>query len=166
MWDLITVLCGISRFKTCQRIAITGTIHDRHGHPIGLNELSIPECCVCDSVKIVKSDMQICQTRQKLKVRLNQHRSDSNRKADTMAIHFRPKCPNIKILQNTPVEQLIRTIPEAYIFMKLLDKADQVKVFQREQFWIKRLKILIPHELNKRQEPPAPPSIPPPSFFL
>ena len=73
---------------------------------------------------------------------------------------FPQKCPNINFLQITPVEQLIRTIPEEYTFMKLLDNADQVKFFQREQFWIKRLKTLTPHGLNKKQELPPPiPSI-------
>ena len=40
--------------------------------------------------------------------------------------------------------------------MKLLDNTDQVKFFQREQSWIKRLKTLTPHGLNKRQELPPP----------
>ena len=54
-----------------------------------------------------------------------------------------------------PVEQPIRTFPEAYTFMKLLDHADQVKgLFQSKQFWIKRL---LPNSLNERQELPPPP---------
>ena len=73
-----------------------------------------------------------------------------------VATHFSQKCPNINFLQITRVEQLIHTIPEEYTFMKLLDNADQVKIFQREQFWIKHLKILTPYGLNKRQKLPPP----------
>ena len=107
----------------------------------------------CQNCKI----RYVGETSQKLKDRLNQHRSDINRKADTtIATHFSQKCPNINFLQITPVEKLTRSIPESYTFMRLLDNADQVKFFQREQFWIKRLNTLAPHGLNKRKELPPP----------
>ena len=107
----------------------------------------------CQNCKI----RYVGQTRQKLKDRLNQHRSDIKRKVDTtIANHFSQKCPNINFLKITPVEQLTRTIPEEYTFMKLLDNSDQIKFFQRELFWIKRLRTLTPHGLNKRQELPPP----------
>ena len=44
-------------------------------------------------------------------------------------------------------------IPESYTFMKQLDNADQVNFFQREQYWIKRLRTLTPLGLNKRRAP-------------
>ena len=39
-----------------------------------------------------------------------------------------------------------------FLSLALLANADQVKFFQREQFWIKRWKTSTPHGLNKRQE--------------
>ena len=47
-------------------------------------------------------------------------------------------------------------IPEEYTFLGLLDNADQVRLYQREQFWMKRLRTLAPHGLNKRNELPPP----------
>ena len=58
--------------------------------------------------------------------------------------------------QITPVEQLIRTIPESCTFIRLLNSADSNKVFQREQFWIKRWKTRTPGGFNERQELPSP----------
>ena len=151
--------CDKSRCKTCQHIAVTGTIQDRHGNPIALNDQL--NCQSHDVVYVIEclncKIRYVGQTSQKLKDRLNQHRSHINRKVDTtIGKHFSQKCPNIDFLKITPVEKLIRMIPASYTFMRLLDNSDQVKFLQREQFWIKRLKTLAPHGLNKRQELPPP----------
>jgi len=82
---------------------------------------------------------------------------DIKRKTDTaIAKHFSQTCPNIDFLRITPVEKLKRNIPEEYTIMGALDSSDQVRFYQREQTWIKRLKTLTPHGLNKIQELPAP----------
>ena len=151
--------CGRPRCKTCEHIAVTRIIHDRHGNPVALKDnlncqsegvVYVIECQNCEI-------RYVGETCAKLKDRMNQHRSDINRKTDTtIATHFTRICPNINFLQVTPVEKFTRMVPESYTFMGMLDNGDQVRLFQREQFWMKRLKTITPHGLNKRKELPPP----------
>ena len=62
----------------------------------------------------------------------------------------------MNFLRVIPVEQVNRLIPASYTFMGMLDKADELQLLQREQFWIKKLKTLAPKGLNLRQELPPP----------
>ena len=106
-----------------------------------------------------KLQNQVCigESSQKLKDRLNQHRSDIKCKTNTViAKHFSQNCPDINFLQIIPLEKVDRLIPEEYTFMGMLDSSDETRLFQREQSWMKRLKTLAPHGLNKRQELPPP----------
>ena len=149
--------CGRPRCKTCKHIITT--IQDRNGNQITLqdkldcqskNTIYVIECKNCKIRYVGESS-------QKLKDRLNQHRSDIKCKKNTViATHFSQHCPDINFLQVIPVEKVPRMIPEEYTFLGLLDNADQVRLYQREQFWMKRLRTLAPHGLNKRNELPPP----------
>ena len=73
-----------------------------------------------------------------------------------VAKHFTQQCPNLEYLKVTPVEKIQRTIPEIYCLFGQIDKADEIHLFQREQYWMKKLNSLYPFGLNKRQEIPPP----------
>ena len=137
----------------------TTVIEDNNGNPISLGSKldcqskHIIYVIECENCKI----RYVGETSQKLKDRMNQHRSDINCKQDTViADHFSLTCPNVNFLRVIPVEQVNRLVPESYTFMGMLEKCDELQLLQREQFWIKRLKTLAPNGLNLRQELPPP----------
>ena len=151
--------CGKRNCATCPHIHKTNKIFDGNNNPISLrhdmdcqskNVIYLIECKSC-GIKYVG------ETCQKLKDRLNQHRSDINRQQQTtIASHFNNICMDIGFLQITPIEQMQRLIPEAYTFMGMITPVDTIHFLQREQFWIKKLKTKQPHGLNARQEIPPP----------
>lgn len=151
--------CEKPRCKTCKHIVTTKTIIDHNGNLITLSDKlncqsrSIVYVIECKNCRI----RYVGESCQKLKDRLNQHRSDIKCKKDTViATHFSQNCPDVNFLQIIPLEKVPRMIPEAYTFMGMLDNSDEVRLYRREQFWMKRLKTLTPHGLNKRQELPPP----------
>ena len=151
--------CEKPRCKTCKYIVTTNTIIDRNGKQISLNDKM--DCQSKDVIYVIECKncniRYVGETFQKLKDRLNQHRSDIKCKKDTViATHFSQICPNVDFLQITPVEKVPRMVPAEYTFMGLPDVSDRIQFHQREQFWIKHLKTLKPHGLNKREELPPP----------
>ncbi len=151
--------CGKPRCGTCKHIRETSIIEDKNGSPISIKDqldcqskhlIYVIECSNC-KVRYVG------ETCQKLKDRINQHRSDINRKQDTtIATHFSQNCPNIEFFKVIPVEKVHRIIPESYTFMGFLDNSDEIQLIQKEQYWIKKLNSLTPNGLNIRQELPPP----------
>ena len=95
--------------KRASTLQWAGIIHDRHGNPVALKDnlncqsegvVYVIECKNCEI-------RYVGETCAKLKDRMNQHRSDINRKTDTtIATHFTRICPNINFLQVTPVEKI------------------------------------------------------------
>ncbi len=101
----------------------------------------------------------IGQTSQKLKDRLNQHRSNIiTDQTTTVAQHFTQQCPNINNLRIIPIESVRQQIPHSYMFMGLDAKCDRLALLRREDFWIRKLNTPTPNGLNIRQElrPPIP----------
>jgi hypothetical protein len=151
--------CGKPRCKTCQHIKITETITDPNGNLIRLhdqlncqskNVIYVIECLNCNI-------RYVGETCQKLKDRVNQHRSDIKCKKNTViATHFAQKCPDINFFQITPVEKVPRLVPESYTFMGMMENSDTIRLYQREQAWMRRLKTLNPQGLNRREELPPP----------
>ena len=133
--------CNKPRCKTCPHIRETTVIEDNNGNPISLrskldcHSKHIIYVIECENCKI----RYVGETSQKLKDRMNQHRSDINRQQDTViADHFSLTCPNVNFLRVIPVEQVNRLVPASYTSMGMLDKADELQLLQREQFWIKK----------------------------
>ena len=153
--------CGKPRCKTCQHIRTTRTITDPNGNLISLhdqlncqskNVIYVIECSNC-GIRYVG------ETSQKLKDRVNQHRSDINcKRSKVIATHFSQNCPDRNFLKITPVEKVPRLIPEAYSPATLMEYSDEVRLYKREQAWMRRLKTLHPRGLNQREElsPPIP----------
>jgi len=151
--------CGKPRCKTCKYIATTNAIVDRNGKQIALNDKM--NCQSKDVIYVIECKncniRYVGETFQKLKDRLNQHRSDIKCKKDTVvATHFSQNCPNVDFLQITPVEKIYRMVPAEYTFMGMPDISDRIQFHKREQHWMKCLKTLTPHGLNKREEVPPP----------
>ena len=136
--------CGKPRCGTCKHIKETSMIEDKNGSPIGIQSqlncqskhlIYVIECSNC---KI----RYVGETCQKLKDRMNQHRSDINRKQNTaIATHFSQNCPNVEFFQVIPVEKVYSIVPESYIFMSVLDNTDEIQLIQKEQYWIKKQHI-------------------------
>ena len=151
--------CNKIRCKTCEYIEETNQIHDRNNCPIALKDQlncqsrNIIYRIQCSNCKI----SYIGATSQKLKDRINQHRSDIKRKQEkVIAIHFNEHCPNMTFFKVTPIEKVFRAVPETYTWRGIEERCDQYLLLKREQFWIKKLKTLEPFGLNKREEMPPP----------
>lgn len=153
--------CGKGRCKTCKHLKETNSVRDKNDAKIYLKHqlncqsreiVYLIECSNC-GIKYVG------ETTQKLKDRINQHRSDINRNQDTVVSeHFNQRCIGTKFLQVVPLEKVDRNVPAPYTVMGLLERGDLVRFYQREQYWIRKLNTLFPCGLNKRIEilPPIP----------
>ena len=127
-------------------MAVTGTIQDRHGNPIALNDhrncqsQNVVHVIQCQNCKII----YVGQTSKNEKDQLNQHRSDINKKVDTSQTF--PKSAPISIsFTSRQWKKLIHMIPASYTFNRLLDNSDQINILQKELFWNKGINTLTPH---------------------
>jgi hypothetical protein len=151
--------CNNPRCHTCKYIDETNYVKDKNGTTVFLKQqlncqskgvVYLIHCSNC-GVKYVG------ETIQKLKDRINQHRSDIKRNRDTVvATHFNTQCKDINFLKITPLEKVQRHVPSSYTVARMPDHSDEVHFLRREQFWIKKLNSLSPHGLNKRREMPPP----------
>ncbi len=144
---------------TCKYIKETNVVYDKNGIAIPLKQNL--DCQSKDIVYLIECSncgiRYVGETSQKLKDRINQHRSDIKRKQyTTVATNLAQHCPNIEHFSVTPLEKIDRMIPESYTFLGKMDCADEIKLLQKEQLWIHRFNTLIPNGLNKRQEIPPP----------
>ena len=151
--------CQKRKCKTCRYIKETRTVEDRNNihiyleHQLNCQSKGVVYLIECSNCGI----RYIGETIQKLKDRINQHRSDIKRKQDTVvATHFNQQCKDINYLQIVPLEKIHRNVPGSYTLCGRLERSDEIHLLQREQFWIKKLNTLSPFGLNKRTEIPPP----------
>jgi len=153
--------CNTPRCKTCEHIKETNFVRDKNNakfflkHQLDCRSKELVYLIECSNCNI----RYVGETTQKLQGRMNQHRSDINRNQDrVVANHFNNECNNIKYLTVTPLEKVKRNIPPHYIceHVNILEKSDEVRFLQREQFWIRKLNTLSPNGLNIRREIPPP----------
>jgi len=99
--------------------------------------------------------MYVGQTTQELHKRLMAHRSTINTcKPKPVAKHFNETCPGIENLSIVPVEEVPRL--DLNEFMGLDSGRDILRLDICERSWMDRLKTLMPHGLNLRQDLPPP----------
>ena len=85
------------------------------------------------------------ETTQKLKDRINQHRSDINTEQDKpVPIHFTQQCPSTECVKVTPIEQIEWKVSEKSSFRGWIRQEDELHFFQRENYWIERLGTMNP----------------------
>ena len=150
--------CEKKKCKTCRYIKETNTVEDRNNviihlkHQLNCQSQGVVYLIECSNCGI----RYVGETTQKLKDRINQHRSDIKRQQDTVvATHFNQQCKDINYLQIIPLEKVVRNVPQAYTTV-IIERSDEVRFLQREQVWIKKLNTLSPFGLNKRIELPPP----------
>lgn len=151
--------CGKPTCKTCRYITETDRIPDKNNNPIALKDnLNCQSMGVVYAIECTNCGKRyVGETRQKLKDRLNQHRSDIKTLKDTaVATHFTKRCPSVKFLRITPIEEIKQIIPDEYNYMRLTNPIDILQHLRREDVWIKKLGTIAPHGLNLRQEMPPP----------
>ena len=101
--------CNNKRCKTCSHINETNKIYDKNNNPIPLNNNL--NCQSKDIIYVIECSQcgirYVGETTQKLKDRINRHRSDINTEQDKpVAIHFTQQCQSTQYLKVTPIEQL------------------------------------------------------------
>ena len=151
--------CNNKRCKTCTHISETNMIYDKNNNPIPLNKNL--NCQSKDVIYVIECSQcgirYVGETTQKLKDRINQHRSDINTEQDKpVAIHFTQQCRSTQNLKVTPIEQIERKVAEKSSFRGWIRQEDELQFFQRENYWIERLGTMNPRGLNKRKEIPPP----------
>jgi len=130
--------CNTPNCLCCQALQITSTIQSS----ITKIQYPITHTMCCDSHNIIylinctKCRKQyVGQTSRKLKMRLNEHRSDIKlNKNTTISIHFNSPLHTINNLTITPIEQLANNDPS--------------ELLSREQFWMNTLQTKYPKGLN------------------
>lgn len=172
-----TSSCGQTRCTVCAHILETNTILDSNRLPIALqhkldcNSTFVVYMIQCENCNI----RYVGKTSRKLKERIHQHRSDINNYVDTpVANHFTQICPNREFLRVIALDQIdeitcgfklwpeFRTRPLTRM-QDLMERTsmgieNDYLLLLREDYWIKRLRVLSPHGLNLRTEmgPPIP----------
>ena len=147
--------CGRRNCSTCPHIKETSIIYDKNENPVSLkNTLDCQSRDIVYLIECASCGMRyVGETTQRLKDRINQHRSDINREQTTaVAMHFTGQCGSINFLKVIPIEAIQRQIPAAYTPAGIPDRCDRLFFLQREQFWMKKLNTLSPDGMNIRKE--------------